>query len=90
MPNTYSRDSLVKTLEDRYNTQTAGGAFNAKNIQTNSGAVVKTNASLQNTLYSKDGGFTVKQTQTDYKAVQNGQSVNVSLLSQGLNTKRYK
>jgi len=41
-------------------------------------------------LYSKDGGFTVKQTQTDYKAVQGDESVNVSLLSQGLNTKRYK
>jgi hypothetical protein len=90
MPNTFSRDSLVKTLEDRYKTQSVGGAFNARSIQTNSGAVVKTNASIQNTLYNKDGGFTVKQTQTDYKAVGDNQSVNVSSLSKGLNTTRYK
>jgi len=94
MPNnTISRDSLVKTLEDRYKSQPAGGAFNAKNVQTTSGIVVQTDpgsVNVQDTLYRK-GGFEVKETQTGYKGIKGDQyNPNSSQLSRGLNNKRYK
>jgi hypothetical protein len=93
MSNTISRDSLVKTLEDRYKSQPAGGAFNAKNIQTNAGSVVSTDPgsfNLNDTLYRK-GGFIVKETQVGYKGIEgNEYNSNSSLLSRGLNNKRYK
>ena len=91
--NTISRDSLVKTLEDRYNSQRAGGAFNAKNIQTTAGVVVQTDpgaVNVQDTLY-RQGGFKVKETQTGYKGIKGEEyNTNSSRLSKGLNTTRYK
>ena len=92
MPNPISRDSLVKTLEDRYNTQSAGGAFNAKNIETTAGDIVPTDRSavnVQDTLY-REGGFKIKETQTGFKDAQGYVSKQLSQYIKGFNNKRYK
>ena len=92
MPNPISRDSLVKTLEDRYNTQPAGGAFNAKSIDTNAGDIVPTDrtaVNVQDTLY-REGGFKIKETQTGFKDAQGYVSKQLSQYIKGFNNKRYK
>jgi hypothetical protein len=92
MPNPISRDSLVKTLEDRYNTQPAGGTFNAKNIDTTAGDIVPTDrtaVNVQDTLY-REGGFKIKETQTGFKDAQGYVSKQLSQYIKGFNNKRYK
>jgi hypothetical protein len=92
MPNPISRDSLVKTLEDRYNTQSAGGSFNAKKIDTTAGDIVPTDrnsVNVQDTLY-REGGFKIKETQTGFKDAQGYVSKQLSQYIKGFNNKRYK
>jgi hypothetical protein len=92
MPNPISRDSLVKTLEDRYNTQSAGGAFNAKKIDTVAGNIVPTDRSavnVQDTIY-REGGFKIKYTKTGFKDVMGYVSRQLSQYIKGFNNKRYK
>jgi hypothetical protein len=92
MPNPISRQSLIKTLQDRYTSQSVGGAYNAKNIDTKQGDVVPTNpnhVSFQDQLY-REGGFKIKETQTGFKDAQGTTSKQLSKYIQGFNNKRYK
>lgn len=98
MPNnTISRDSLVKTLEDRYKTQSVGGAFNARKINTKEDTIsIQSTPSYNGQQYTIDkGGFRVKQPVglSNYKDVPdrlNSSSKMTSALVKGLNTKKYK
>lgn len=97
MPNTFSRDSLVKTLEDRYKTQSIGGAFNARNINTTQDSIsIQSDPSYNGQKYTIDkGGFRVKQPSglSNYADVPdrlNSQSKMLSSLVKGLDTKKYK
>ncbi len=98
MPNnTISRDSLIKTIEDRYDTQSAGGAFNAQKINTSSDSIsLQSDPSYSGQKYTTDkGGFRVKQPigVSNYAGVSDGlnsRSKIVSSLAKGLNTDRYK
>jgi hypothetical protein len=98
MPIPIQRDSLTTTLENRYNNQKAGGAFNAKNIVTSDDTIspLVGKPSDKGAQYSIDkGGFRVKQPVglsdlADVPDRKNSTSKQLSAYTQGLSNKKYK
>jgi len=85
MPLPSIRPSLTVTLEERYTTQPAGGAFNAKNIIESGVDAIA--ASQQGAQFQNVNGFLTKVQQgvTDYKNSGEG----LSQYENGLDTRKY-
>lgn len=97
MPTPVNRESLNKSLEERYKTQSAGGAFNAKDINTVPDSITTgPNPSIFGQKYTIDkGGFRVKQPLglsdlSDVPDRKNSTSKELSSLVKGFNNKKYK
>ena len=97
MPTPINRESLIKDLEQRYNSQTAGGAFNARDINTKPDSVtVGPNPSAKGQEFTIDkGGFRVKQplglsNLADVPDRKNSTSKSLSSLVKGFTNKKYK
>jgi len=91
--NVVNRQSLVTSLEDRYNSQWAGGAYNVKDsVLTTGTSGVATADSLYDKMYTTTEGFVLRQQllQSEFKEVANGgQSAGLSIYTQGLDTRPY-
>ena len=83
MPTPIQRDSLTVGLEQRYNTQQAGGAFDAKKAGTSTAP-----SSIQAKQFENSDTFVVDEQQgvSDFKNDGN----NLSVYVQGLDTTKYK
>lgn len=93
MPSPTQRPSLKTDLASRYSKQKVGGAFDAKNIDTNVGDSVTTDpvhgSGIQDTTFRR-GGFTVKESQSGFKDIGNGvSSKQLSIYIKGFNNQRY-
>jgi len=91
------RPSLTKTLEDRYATQRAGGAFDVKKTLGTPGTspaagTVIDAASLNGTSYQSPNGFEVKVPMgiTQLKDAQGTTSKELSLYIRGFSNVKYK
>lgn len=97
MPTPINRESLdvVNSLEERYKSQTAGGAYNAKDITTTFDTLrVRSWTGLSERMWSK-AGFRVKQSQghSDFLDVPdrvNSTSKGSSNYVRGHSTKKYR
>jgi hypothetical protein len=89
---TIDRPSLEKNLETRYETQTVGGAYNAKDIVTQGGNIVSLGGSTFDTNYTVTKGFKTKMGTgiTELKDAVGARSKQLSLYMQGFNNKPYK
>jgi hypothetical protein len=97
MPTPINRESLNKSLEQRYSSQKFGGAFNAKDINTKDDSItVGPNPSAKGQEFTIDkGGFRVKQplglsNLADVPDRRNSTSKSLSSLVKGFNNKKYK
>jgi len=97
MPTPVNRESLNKGLEERYKTQSSGGAFNAKDINTKPDSITTgPNPSVKGQQFTIDkGGFRVKQpiglsNLADVPDRKNSTSKELSSLVKGFNNKKYK
>lgn len=97
MPIPINRESLNVDLETRYKKQKAGGAFDAKNINTADDSITPLVApSDKGKQYSIDkGGFRVKQplglsNLADVPDRKNSTSKGLSEYTRGLSSKKYK
>ena len=89
MPNTQERPSISTTLEQKYNDQHVGGAFDAKAI-----VVDGTRSPLQNSVLSTlrtPAGFKTKAIEglTELKEINGESSLETSLYVKGFNNTRY-
>ena len=94
-----NRESLNKSLEQRYESQKIGGAFNAKDINTKPDSITLS-ADGSNSIKGQQftitkGGFRVKQPLglsdlSDVPDRKNSTSKQLSSYTKGLDTKRYK
>ena len=94
-----NRESLNKSLEQRYESQKIGGAFNAKDINTKPDSITLS-ADGSNSIKGQQftitkGGFRVKQPLrlsdlADVPDRKNSTSKQLSSYTKGLDTKRYK
>jgi len=88
-----TRPSLSKTLDQRYNTQHAGGAFDVKEIINSyrAGSPTGTPSTLA-TEFQSPAGFVVKPslTVTQFKDAQGTQSKQLSRYVRGLDNRRYR
>ena len=87
------RPSLSKTLDQRYDTQRAGGAFNVKQtLDSYAPGVVNDSLSAQATEFQSPAGFVVKTgvNGTQFKDAQGTQSKQLSRYVRGLDNRRYK
>ena len=99
MPTPLNRESLNKSLEERYKTQKVGGAFDAKDINTKPDSITLS-ADGSNSIKGQQftitkGGFRVKQPLglsdlADVPDRKNSTSKQLSSYTKGLDTKRYK
>ena len=89
---TIDRPSLEKNLETRYETQTVGGAYNAKDIVIQGGNIVSLGGSTFDTNYTVTKGFKTKMGTgiTELKDAVGTRSKQLSLYMQGFNNKPYK
>ena len=89
---TIDRPSLEKNLETRYETQTVGGAYNAKDIVIQGGNIVSLGGSTFDTNYTVTKGFKTKMGTgiTELKDAVGARSKQLSLYMQGFNNKPYK
>ena len=94
-----NRESLNKSLEQRYESQKIGGAFNAKDINTKPDSITLSadgSHSINGQLFTiTNGGFRVKQPLglsdlADVPDRKNSTSKQLSSYTKGLDTKRYK
>ena len=98
MPTPVNRESLNKSLEQRYASQKFGGAFNAKDINTKPDSITINNVSLSSKgqeFTIDQGGFRVKQPLglsdlADVPDRKNSTSKSLSSLVKGFNNKKYK
>ena len=97
MPTPVNRESLNKGLEERYKTQSSGGAFNAKDINTKPDSITTgPNPSAKGQQFTIDkGGFRVKQPiglsdLADVPDRKNSTAKELSALVKGFNNKKYK
>ncbi len=99
MPTPLNRESLNKSLEQRYESQKIGGAFNAKDINTKPDSITLSadgSHSSKGEQYTiTKGGFRVKQPLglsdlADVPDRKNSNSKQLSSYNKGLDTKRYK
>lgn len=97
MPTPINRESLIKDLEQRYKSQTAGGAFNATDINTKPDSITTgPNPSAKGQQFTiVKGGFRVKQPiglsdLADVPDRRNSKSKRLSSYVKGLDTKKYK
>jgi hypothetical protein len=96
MPAPVNRESLTKTLEGRYTTQHAGGAFDVKQTLGGPGThpargVVIDATSLQGSNFQNPNGFEVGvlETVTQLKEAQGTTSKELSLYIRGFSNRRY-
>jgi hypothetical protein len=82
-----NRESLVTTIEDRFKSQRAGGAFDAKTAGTST-----IPNSTQETMFSKTKGFKTEAMQgvSEYKDIDGNKSKELSSMVRGLDTRKYK
>ena len=94
-----NRESLNKSLEQRYESQKIGGAFNAKDINTKPDSITLSadgSHSINGQFFTiTNGGFRVKQPLglsdlSDVPDRKNSTSKQLSSYTKGLDTKRYK
>ena len=98
MPNTNDRPSLTKTLDQRYISQHAGGAFEVKDVLGSPGTSPATGttidaSSLNGSAFQSPNGFEVKLPtgQTQFKDAQgSGQSKELSRYIKGFSNIKYK
>jgi hypothetical protein len=99
MPTPLNRESLNKSLEQRYESQKIGGAFNAKDINTKPDSITLSadgSHSSKGQQYTiTEGGFRVKQPLglsdlADVPDRRNSTSKELSSLVKGFNNKKYK
>jgi len=97
MPTPVNRESLNKSLEQRYASQKFGGAFDAKDINTKPDSITTgPNLSSKGQEFTIDkGGFRVKQplglsNLADVPDRKNSTSKQLSSLTKGFNNKKYK
>lgn len=97
MPTPVNRESLNKSLEQRYQAQSVGGAFDAKDINTKPDSITTgPNPSIFGQKYTIDkGGFRVKQPLglsdlADVPDRKNSTSKQLSDLVKGFSNKKYK
>jgi hypothetical protein len=86
------RESAKKGLADRYLTDKAGGAFDARSGVKTTGANEKSlGGSTFDTNYTNTKGFKIKmaQGQTEFKEVGSNGSLQSSLYMKGFNNKKY-
>ena len=94
-----NRESLNKSLEQRYESQKIGGAFNAKDINTKPDSITLS-ADGSNSIKGQQftitkGGFRVKQPLglsdlSDVPDRKNSTSKQLSSYTKGLDTRKYK
>ena len=88
------RESLVKTLEQRYATQKAGGAFNVqKDVRTVGSNEISLGGSTFDKIYTETKGFKIKMItgKSEFKDVKDGKnSSEQSLYLKGFNSIPYK
>jgi len=93
-----TRPSLIQTLESRYATQRAGGAFNVKTIlggpgtQPVAGTTIDA-TSIQGANFQSPNGFEVKSNQggvTQFKDAQSVMSKELSRYIRGFSNVKYK
>lgn len=97
MPDPVNRESLDKTLDGRYLTQHAGGAFDVKQTlgppgtSPSAGTVIDA-ISLQGSNFQAPNGFQVKVIEgiTQLKDAQGTKSKELSLYIRGFSSRRYK
>lgn len=88
-----TRPSISKTLDQRYETQRAGGAFNVKQtLDSYSPGVVHNSLNSKATEFQSPAGFVVKTgvNGTQFKDAQGVQSRQLSKYVRGLDNRRYK
>jgi len=99
MPTPLNRESLNKSLEERYKTQKIGGAFNAKDINTKPDSITLSadgSHSSKGQQYTiTEGGFRVKQPLglsdlADVPDRKNSTSKRLSNNLIGFNNKKYR
>jgi hypothetical protein len=99
MPTPLNRESLNKSLEERYKTQKVGGAFNAKDINTKPDSITLSadgSHSSKGQQYTiTEGGFRVKQPLglsdlADVSDRKNSTSKRLSNNLIGFNNKKYR
>jgi hypothetical protein len=88
-----TRPSLSKALDQRYDNQRAGGAFNVKQtLDSYAPGVVNGSVSSRATEFQSPAGFIVKPTinVTQFKDAQGTQSKQLSRYVRGLDNRRYR
>jgi len=99
MPTPLNRESLNKSLEERYKTQKVGGAFDAKDINTKPDSITLSadgsHSSNGQQFTITKGGFRVKQPLglsdlSDVPDRKNSTSKQLSSYTKGLDTRKYK
>ncbi len=88
-----TRPSISKTLDQRYVTQRAGGAFNVKQtLDSYSPGTVNDSLSAKATEFQSPAGFVVKSgvNGTQFKDAQGTQSKQLSKYVRGLDNRRYR
>jgi len=95
MPTPVNRESLNKSLEERYKSQKFGGAFNAKDINTKPDSITPGSSAKGQEFTIDEGGFRVKQPLglsdlADVPDRKNSTSKSLSSLTKGFNNKKYK
>lgn len=97
MPTPINRESLSKDLESRYKSQTVGGSFNARDINTKPDSLTVNDVSLSSKgqeFTIDKGGFRVKQplglsNLADVPDRKNSTSKQLSAYTKGLSNKKY-
>ena len=87
-----TRPSISNTLDQRYNNQRAGGAFNVKRtLESYSPGVVNDSLSAQASEFQSPAGFVVKSQSggTQFKEAQGTQSKQLSRYVNKLDNRRY-
>jgi hypothetical protein len=96
MPNPINRPSLTTNLEERYSTESVGGAFDVQKVlgppgsTPPVGSIINAN-SIQGKLFQSPSGFEVKITQgvSQFIEVQDNGTDGLSQFVQGLSTVKY-